>query len=384
MMSSLPYLPYGKQTIGDDDIQAVIDVLRSDWLTTGPTVQQFEKLFAEYIGIKEAVAVCNGTAALHAAIYSFDIKSDDEVIVPVITFVASANCVLYMGGKPVFVDVHPDTLLIDIEDVKKKITPRTKAIIAVDYAGQTCAYNELKAVANEYNLKLISDTCHALGAKYKNKMAGSISDVSTFSFHPVKHLTTGEGGMAVTNNTELADKMRRFRSHGINVDFKQRTENNTWYYEMMDLGFNYRLTDIQCALGISQLKKIPKWLQSRQSIANFYDRAFLAINGVKPLSTLDGNEHAYHLYVVKVIEEECGITRKVLFNTLRKQNIGVNVHYIPLHYHPYYQKNVTSAALYYPNAEQTYEQIISLPIHQSMTINDATRVIETIQTCINR
>lgn len=377
-MSSLPYIPYGKQTIEEDDVQAVIDSLCSNWITTGPSVQEFEHQFAEYIGVKEAVAVCNGTAALHSAIYALGIRPGDEVIVPVITFVASANCVLYSGGKPILADVEPDTLLLDIEDVKRKITPKTKAIIAVDYAGQTCAYTELNSLANQHGLHLISDACHALGARFNNKMAGSIASISTFSFHPVKHITTGEGGMAVTNDSELAEHMRQFRSHGVNVDFKARTENNTWYYEMVDLGYNYRLTDFQCALGISQLKKFPQWLQIRQELAKFYDQAFQSINGIEPLSTLNGNEHAYHLYVIKVIKERCGISRMELFNKLREQNIGVNVHYIPLHYHPYYKQNVPSAALSYPNAEKAYEQIISLPIHQNMTKDDANRVVESI------
>jgi perosamine synthetase len=383
-MSTLPYLPYGKQTIEDDDIQAVIDVLRSDWITTGPVVQQFENQFAEYIGVNHAVAVSNGTAALHAAVHAAGIKPGDEVIVPVITFVASANCVMFMGGTPVLVDVDPNTLLIDTEDVKQKITSKTKAIIAVDYAGQPCAYDELKSIAHEHCIPLISDVCHALGARYQNQMAGSIAGISCFSFHPVKHITTGEGGMVVTNDPDLADQMRKFRSHGVSVDFKQRTESNTWYYEMIDLGYNYRLTDIQCALGITQLKKFPQWLQTRQTLANQYDQAFQTMDGIQPLTTVDGNEHAYHLYVIKVIEEECGISRKELFNQLREQNIGVNVHYIPLHYHPYYKQNVPSASLAFPVAEQAYEQIISLPIHQNMTEKDASRVVDSIRTSLQK
>lgn len=382
-MNSLPFLPYGKQTIEEDDIQAVVDVLKSDWLTTGPAVQQFEKIFAEYIGVKEAVAVNSGTAALHAAVHALGIGPGDEVIVPDITFVASANCVIYQGGVPILADVEPDSLLLDINEVERKITPKTKAVIAVDMAGQTCAYDELISVTSQHHIKIIADSCHALGAKYKNRMAGSMADISAFSFHPVKHITTGEGGMAVTNDSAMADKMRKFRSHGVSVDFKQRSENSTWYYEMLDLGYNYRLTDMQCALGMNQLRKFPTWLAIRRRIAKLYDEAFSVIPGIEPLTVHPGNEHAYHLYIVKVIEEQCGISRADLFNRMREKKIGVNVHYIPLHYHPYYKENVPSASSPFPSAEKAYSQIISLPIHQNMTDEDAMRVVEALQSSLN-
>ena len=293
-------IPYGKQHIDEDDIQAVVEALKSDWLTTGPKVDEFEVAFSELVGSKFGVAVSSGTAALHSIIHALNIGYGDEVIVPTMTFAATANCVLYQGGKPVFADVHPDTLLIDPEDVKRKISDKTKAIIAVDYAGQPCNYGELRRICAQHGTALVDDACHALGASYNGKRVGSIADMTAFSFHPVKHITTGEGGMVVTDSPEFFDKLKRFRNHGIDTDHRQREREESWYYELVDLGFNYRITDIQCALGISQLKKLPEFLLKRRKIAKLYDQAFADSSVIHPLKVDTNIYHAYHLYVISV------------------------------------------------------------------------------------
>ncbi len=274
------FIPYGKQFVDKADIMAVVEVLRGDWLTTGPMVETFEREISEYVGVKHAIAVSSGTAALHTAMFAAGIEPGDEVIVPPITFAATANAVVYMGGIPLFADVQPDTLLIDPELVESKITPHTRAIIAVDYAGHPADYDELRRIADEYGLLLISDACHSLGAEYKGKKCGCLADITVFSFHPVKHITAGEGGMAVTNDDKLAERARRFRNHGIDSDFHKRASQGSWYYEMVDLGYNYRLTDIQCALGRSQLHKLDSFIANRRMIAKIYNREFLELEGI--------------------------------------------------------------------------------------------------------
>ena len=307
-------IPYGKQLIEDDDIDAVTEVLRSAWLTTGPKVAEFEEAFARQVGAKYAVAVSSGTAALHAAMFSARISLDDEVIVSSMTFAASANCVVFQGGTPIFADITPDTLLIDPKDVEKKMTGKTKAIIAVDYAGHPCDYDALKEIANRNNLLLVADACHSLGASYKGIPVGSLADLNVFSFHPVKHITTGEGGMITTNNEEYANRMRIFRNHGINMnDQRQRIAQGSWLYEMVELGYNYRITDFQCALGINQLRKLPRWLERRRKIAGQYDLAFSGIKAIGPLSVKPDIEHAYHLYVVKIIKNDRGMETGDIF-----------------------------------------------------------------------
>ena len=369
-------IPYGKQHIDEDDIKAVVEVLRSDWLTTGPKVTEFEETFAQYVGAKHAVAVSSGTAALHAAMYAIGIGSGDEVIVPPITFAATANCVVYQGGVPVFSDVEPDTLLLDPDQVEAKITANTKAIIAVDYAGHPCDYDSLKKVADKNNLVLVADACHALGAEYKGRKAGSLADLNIFSFHPVKHITTGEGGMITTDNADYADRMRIFRNHGITTDHHQREKQGSWYYEMVDLGYNYRITDFQCALGISQLRKLPKFLERRHEIAARYDKAFADLSGINPLAVRPDVLHAYHLYVIRIDSNVLGTDRATLFTKLRKKDIGVNVHYIPVHLQPFYREKFNTATGLCPVAEAAYEKIISLPMFPAMTNNDISDVIE--------
>lgn len=371
-------LPYGKHSIDDEDIAAVVEVLKSGWLTTGPKVKEFEERFAEFVGAKHAVAISNGTTALHAATVALGISKGDEVIVTPLTFAASANCVLYQGGTPVFADVMPGSLLIDPEQVKRKLTSRTKAIIAVDYAGHPCDYDELRKLADTAGVKIIDDACHALGGSYKGRPVGTLADLNTFSFHPVKPLTTGEGGMITTDNEVFAKTMRTFRSHGIATDFREREKTGSHYYEMVSLGHNFRLTDIQCALGISQLKKLCDFTKRRHDIAALYDKSFASISYITPLSVSADVYHAYHLYVVRFDTKGLARTRDDIFAELRAKNIGVNVHYLPVHLHPYYRTTLGTEPGLCPVAESAYQEIITLPIFPGMTNEDATDVVDAI------
>ena len=372
-------LPYARQWVDEDDITAVVEVLRSDWLTTGPLVSEFEAAFAEQVGAREAVAVSSGTAALHAAMFGLGLETGDEVIVPSMSFAASANCIVYQGGVPVFADVEPDTLLIDPEQVQAKITSRTKAIIAVDYAGQACRYDELRALAERYGLSLVADACHALGGSYRGSLVGTIADLNTFSFHPAKHITTGEGGVVTTDDTQMASRMRAFRNHGISSDRPQRDEQGSWFYEMNDLGYNYRLTDFQSALGIRQLPRLQDWVRRRQEIASAYDAAFTESPLVHPLCRREEVYHAYHLYVVQVNLERSGTTRSFIFAALRAEGIGVNVHYVPIHLHPFYRTHFATQPGMCPVTEDAYERIISLPIFPRMSDDDFRDVVRSVE-----
>lgn len=368
-------IPYGKQTIDQDDIQAVVDVLKSDFLTTGPKIAEFEQTVADYVGAKYAVAISNGTAALHAACFEAGIGPGDEVITTPLTFAASANCVLYCGGTPVFADVDPKTYNIDPEDIRRKITDRTKAIIAVHLAGQPCDMDAIHSIAHEYGLIVIEDGAHALGSVYKGKKVGSLSDMTTFSFHPVKPITTGEGGMIVTDNEEFYKKMALFRSHGITRDDSMMTRNDgPWFYQQFDLGYNYRITDIQCALGCSQMKKLDRFLARRKEIVARYNEAFADCDNIITPYQLSDTESGWHLYIVQV--KNCD--RRQVFEAMREKGIGVNVHYIPVYMHPYYQEhgyeNVHCA-----NAEEIYSHIISLPLYPGLTSEQQDYVIDTLK-----
>ena len=376
-------IPYGRQCIDEADIRAVVDVLRSEWLTTGPKVAEFEEVFAYFVGAKYAVAVNSGTAALHAAMFALGIGPGDEVIVPAMTFAATANCVVFQGGTPVFADVDPDTLLIDPSSVENRISPKTRAVIAVDYAGQPCDYDTLAAIARKHKFALVADACHSLGGRYKDRPVGSLALLSAFSFHPVKHITTGEGGMITTNNPNLADKMRLFRNHGITTDHRQRDAQGSWFYEMVDLGYNYRITDFQCALGMSQLKKLSKWIERRREIAHRYDEAFQNVPRVKPLFVQGESFHAYHLYVVRLDLDGTGLNRSTIFRKLRDDGIAVNVHYIPVHLHPYYQKRFHTKPGLCSIAEAAYEQIISLPMYPALSDKEQNYVIKCLGTTLS-
>jgi perosamine synthetase len=368
-------LPYGRQVIEDDDVQAVVEVLRSEWLTTGPRVGAFEEAFAAFTGAREAVAVSNGTAALHAAMHAVGVEPGDEVIVPAMTFAASSNAVVYMGATPVFADVDPQTLLLDPDSAAAKITSRTKAIVAVDYAGQPCDYPRLRALADRHGLALVADACHAIGGALDGRAVGTLADVSTFSFHPVKHVTTGEGGMITTDAPELARRMRTFRNHGITTDHRQRAEQGSWFYEMVDLGYNYRLADFQCALGMNQLRKLPGWIQRRRAIARRYDEAIAALPAVRPLAVRAGAEHAYHLYVVRLDLARLDADRATVFQALRAEGIGVNVHYIPVYLHPFYRERFGMEPGLCPEAEAAYAEIVSLPMFAAMRDADVDDVV---------
>lgn len=370
------------QWLDEEDIRTVIEVLRSDCLTGGPKVDEFERKFAEVVGSKHAVAVSSGTAGLHAAMSVSNIGPRDEVIVPAMTFVASANAVVFVGGVPIFADVDPNTLLLDPQLLEKKISPRTKAIVAVDYAGQPCDHDALVEIASHYRLQLIVDACHALGGRYKGRPVGSLAKLNIFSFHPVKHITTGEGGMIATDDSDLANKMRVFRNHGINMDHRQRTQQVSWFYEMENPGYNYRLSEFQCALGTSQLRHLEPWVIRRQEIATQYHTALSKIPGIQPLTVRPDVSHAYHLYVIRLDPTCIRRTRAEIFAFLRAEGINVNVHYIPVHLHPFYRRTFHTSPGSCPVAEQAYEQILSLPIFPRMTDTDVGRVIGAIDKAV--
>jgi UDP-4-amino-4,6-dideoxy-N-acetyl-beta-L-altrosamine transaminase len=371
-------LNYGHQSISEEDIDAVVQVLRGDWLTTGPAVAAFERAVADFVGASEAVAVNSGTAALHAAAFAAGIEPGDEVIIPAITFVASSNCVLYMGGTPVFADIKPGTLNLDPVDVERKITQHTKAIVAVDYAGQPCEHSQLRAIADRYKLIVIEDASHALGSTYQGRKIGTLHELTTLSFHPVKHITTAEGGMVVTNDTTLATKMRSFRTHGIDLDFHQRAESNLWLYDVVTLGYNYRLPDMNCALGISQLAKLPGWLKRRREIAACYSDAFKSIKELDLPLVIHDCEPAWHLYVIRLNLDRLRVGRAEIFKALRAENIGINVHYIPIPWLTNYQKLGYSKGQW-PVAEREYERILSLPIFPGMSDDDVRDVIAAVK-----
>jgi perosamine synthetase len=377
-------LPYARQDIDEEDIAAVETVLRSDWLTTGPKVPEFETALAERVGARHGVAVSSGTAALHATMHALGIRTGDEVIVPAMTFAATANVVVFQDGTPVFADVDPATLLLDPSDTEVRITPRTKAIVAVDYAGHPADYEALRSIAERHGLALVSDACHALGARYRAQPVGSVADLTAFSFHPVKHVTTGEGGMVTTDDAGLAERMYRFRNHGITTDHRARDQAGSWAYEMVDLGYNYRLTDFQSALGLSQLGKLDAWLARRQAVARRYDEAFAEVEGVTPLTVRPDVGHAYHLYVVQLELAHLRGGRAEVYRALRDEGIGVNVHYIPVHLHPYYRERFGTEPGLCPNAEQAYERILTLPLFPRMSDSDVDDVVRAVTGVLKR
>lgn len=368
------FIPYGRQSINEQDIEAVVNVLKSDYLTTGPKIAEFERKVADYTGAKYAVAIANGTAALHAACYAARIGEGNEVITTPITFAASSNCVLYCGGTPVFADINPETYNISPEDIERKITPKTKAIIAVHFTGQPCEMEQIHAIAHKYNLTVIEDGAHALGAEYQEKRVGTLSDMTTFSFHPVKHITTGEGGMILTDNPELYQRLKLFRTHGITREEELLTKNDRpWYYEQLDLGYNYRITDIQCALGVSQMDRLPEFLEKRKQIAKRYNEAFAANEQIQLPYQKEGCDNAWHLYVIRIKNGK----RKEVFEKLRAAGIGVNVHYIPVYQHPYYRTH-GYAEVTCPNAEEYYKECISLPMYPDLKEEEQEYVIKKV------
>lgn len=371
-------IPYGKQTIDEEDIKEVVATLRSDFLTCGPKVKEFEEKFANYVGAKYAVAVSNGTAALHLACLAANLKKDEELITSPMTFAASANCALYCGAKPVFVDINTQGL-IDENQIDGKINSKTKIILPVHYSGLICNLEMIQQIAKKHNLIVIEDACHTLGGRYKESKIGDCqySDMACFSFHPVKHITTGEGGMIATNSKNFYEKLVKLRNHGITKDPNSLVNLNDgpWYHEMQDLGFNYRITDIQCALGISQLRKIDSFISKRREIAGRYNSAFKEGKMIEFLRENSDQLNPYHLYIIKVKDKE---TRLNLFNHLQTNSIHCQVHYLPVYLHPYYQNLGYQKGLC-PKAEEFYEKIISLPIYPRLTVTEQEFVIKTIK-----
>ncbi len=373
-------LPYGRQMVDEADECAVLEALRSDWLTTGPRVGEYEERFAARVGARHAVAFSSGTAALHAAAAAAGLQAGDEMITTPLTFVASANCALYLGARPVFADVQEDTLNIDPAAIESKITPHTRAIVAVDFTGQPADLRDIGEIAARRGIALIEDAAHALGAIYQGRPVGSLATMTVFSTHPVKHVTTGEGGVVTTQDPALAACLRRFRNHGIASDARMRQEKGSWFYEMTTLGYNYRITDVQCALGLSQLPKLDAWLARRRAIAARYNQAFGCSKALTRPAVRPDRVPAWHLYVVRLRRNalQPRIGRSEVFAALRAENIGVNVHYIPVPRHPYYRQ-LGYSPHDTPIADAAYEDLITLPLFPAMTDADVEDVIAAVR-----
>lgn len=372
-------ISYGHQYIDEDDIQAVVDVLRSDFLTCGPKIKELEDALCQLTGAKYAVVCSNGTAALHIACMAAGVGAGDEVITTPITFAASANCALYCGAKPVFADIHEDTYNIDPACVKKLTNEHTKAVVAVDFTGQSVELDELMEHCHQNHITLIEDGAHVIGTKYKGKWNGSIADMTTLSFHPVKTVTGGEGGAVLTNNEEYYKKLLLYRAHGITRDpsLMVHEPDGPWYYEQLALAMNYRMTDMQAALVISQLKKLPQFSARRKEIVKAYDEAFEKLPQIIVQKEIPESDTTRHLYIIRLNREKLSIDRKQFFEALAAENICCNVHYIPVYYFPYYEKLGYQKGLC-PNAEKVYEDIISIPLFYSMTNQDVQDVIQAV------
>ena len=376
-------IPYGHQWISETEIQEVLDILKSDWITQGPRVANFENDLADYTGAHHVTVLSNGTTALDAAMYAIGIAPGDEVIVPAITFVATGNCVFHQGGTPVITDVDPHTGLLDPDDFARKITPRTRAVIPVQLNGASCVMETIQQIAKHHGIHIVEDACHALGGKYSDgKICGCrYSDMAVTSFHPVKSITTGEGGAIFTNDQQLDSRIQSYRNHGITKDPAYLSENHgPWYYEMQGLGTNARLTDFQCALGQAQLKRLNEFIPRRRYIAAYYNQQFENLPGrTTPANNMDS---AWHLYVVHVNPEVLGVDRLEAFNRLKDAGLGVNVHYIPLHFQPYYQKQLGAMPGDFPGAESYYWNAISLPIYPMMSDLDVDRTVDTVRSVV--
>ena len=370
---------YGHQYIDEADIQAVVDVLRNHDLTCGPKIGELERKLCEITGAKYAVVCSNGTAALHIACLAAGVGEGDEVITTPVTFAASANCALYCGARPVFADINPETYNIDPKKVEMAVTEETKAVVAVDYTGQSAELDPLLDICRANNLVLIEDGAHVIGTKYKGKGTGSIADMTTFSFHPVKTVTGGEGGAVLTNDETLYKKLLLYRAHGItrDVSLMEHEPDGAWYYEQVDLGYNYRMTDIQAALIISQLDKLPMFSKRRKEIVARYNEAFGSLPQLFVQREIPESDTTRHLYILRIVPEKLTINRRQFFDALAAENVCCNVHYIPTYYFPYYEKMGYRRGLC-PNAEQLYEEIISLPLYYSMTDEDVESVIEAV------
>ena len=362
-------LPYGRHTVADEDVAAVVASLRSGWLTTGPVVAEFERAVAAVVGAPHAVAVNSGTAALHSAVAAAGIGPGDEVVTSPLTFVASANAVLYRGGVPVFADVRADTLTLDPVAAEMLVTPRTRALLPVDFAGQPADLDEIARLGRDRGLLVIEDAAHAIGAGYRGRRVGAIADLTTFSFHPVKHVTTGEGGMVTTAREDLAAALRRFRNHGLDTDFRERESRGDVWSPMVELGFNYRISDFQCALGLSQLGRLEAVIKRRTQLAERYVSALASVPGVTVPAVAPDVRHAWHIFPVLVDLERLAADRRTVLAALRAENIGATVHYVPAYWHPYYEARGYRRGLC-PRAEAAFERLVTLPLFSAMADAD--------------
>ena len=377
-------LYYGHQYLDEKDVQAVVDVLHSDYLTCGPRITELEQKLCELTGAKYAVVCSNDTAALHIACMAAGVSDGDEVITTPITFLASANCALYCGAKPVFADIDEETYNIDPKEIEKALTPKTKAVVAVDYTGQVVDLDTIMETCHKQNVVVIEDAAHSIGTLYKGRPIGSIADMTTFSFHPVKTVTAGEGGAVLTDNEEYYKKLLLYRSHGMTRDQAQMTKESEggWYYQMIDLGYNYRMTDMQAALLISQLEKLPMFSKRRKEIVARYNEAFSRIPELTLQQELEGSDSTRHLYILRIKPEKLRIDRRGFFDALAAENIMCNVHYIPIYLQPYYQEMGYPKGLC-PRAEKLYSEMMSLPLYYAMTDQDVEDVITAVQKIVD-
>ena len=371
------FIPYGKQWIIQEDINEVVKVLKTDWITQGPKIIEFEETIAKYCNVAYGVALSSGTAALQAAYVAAGLKEGDEIITTPLTFAATANMAIMCGARPVFADINEDTLTIDPKEIEKRVTKRTRAIAPVDFGGHPCEYREILTLAKKYRLTVIADAAHALGSLYNGEKVGSLADMTILSFHPVKTITTAEGGMVLTNNKRYYEILRAFRHHQI----KKVPEKGPWYYEVQRPGYNFRITDMQCALGLSQFKRLGGFIKRRREIVSIYNKAFQeeALITIKEKSYATS---AWHLYVIQLEEEKLKTKRREIFEALQKAGIGVQVHYIPLHIQPFYKKTFGYKKGDFPKAEYYYERAITLPLFPKMTDNEVKRVIKTVKTIL--
>jgi perosamine synthetase len=371
------FLPYHRALIGQEDIDAVVQVLQSGWLTTGPRVREFEAAFARYTRASHAVALGSCTAALHTSLAAIGIQEGDEVILPTMTFASSGEVVFYLNARPVLIDCAPNSFQIDPVRIEEKITPRTRAILPVHFAGAPCEMESILAIARKHNLKIIEDAAHALPTYYHGRMVGSLGDITCFSFYATKTITTGEGGMVTTENPEFAEKIRMLSLHGITKDaWKRYSAQGSWRYDIMEIGYKYNLTDLQAALGLTQLAKCEAMLSRRAQIAQFYDTAIASLDAFEVLPLPQGIGHAWHLYILQVAPSVLRIDRDQVIDQLKQRGIGTSVHFIPLHLHSLYQSRLGYTPGQFPNAEERFNRAISLPIYAAMTDADASRVVE--------
>ena len=377
---------YGKQTIEDDDIKAVVDALKSPFITCGPRVDELEEKLCEYTGAKYAVAVSNGTAALHCACIAAGIGPGDEVITTPMTFAASANCALYCGARPVFADINPDTYNIDPNSIRERITSRTKAIIAVDFTGQVVEADEIKKICDEYGLLFIEDAAHSIGSSYNGTKVGNIADITTFSFHPVKTITGGEGGAVLTNDENLYNKISLAHTHGITHDeamMKDLPHEGMWYYEQISLGYNYRMTDFQAALLISQLGKLERFKKRRKEIVDYYDSELKNVDGIIIQKEIEQSDTCRHLYIIRLDENVLSCTRREFFDEMGRRGVQPQVHYVPVYWFPYYQKLGYKKGLC-PNAERIYKGIMSIPLYPLLTEEEMKYVVDVIKSIVEK